>query len=240
MAIKGTFEQTPPSQVLNLIGLAKQSGVLHISHDEAPLIELGFNKGKLVYADSNEISGGLIQVLRKAGKINDRQLELIQQTRLGKTEKSLALALINGNFVDRDTIMHCFEHHVIEVVFDLLTWRHADYEFQQTPLPSDRVTVEISVTDVIDEGKRRLLELQNLEDMLPDLGLPLRLLEENIRRKRLSDQEMNVISFVTETRSIAAIGKACFMADAEIRRVVLTLIEKNVVEVVTPSLDEEP
>ena len=240
MAIKGTFDQTPPSQVLNLIGLAKQSGILYI-YDESPddvLIELGFNKGRLLYADSKEISGDLIHVLRKAGKINDRQLELIQQTRLGKTEKSLAIALINGNFVDRAAIMHCFEHHVIEVVFDLLTWRSGTYEFQQTAPPPDRVTVDISITDVIDESKRRSLELHNLEDMLPDLSLPLRLLEDNIRRKRLSDQEMNVISFVTETRSIASIGRACFMTDGEIRRVVLALIEKNVVEVVTP--DDPP
>jgi hypothetical protein len=240
MAIKGTFEKTPPTQVLNLIGLAKRSGLLHIYDVESPiflgdhLIELGFVNGKLAYADSKDRPSGLIEVLRAAGKINDRQLELIQQNRLGKTEKSLALMLINGNFVDRDTIMRCLERHIMDVVFELLTWRQAFYQFEQSPLPNDRVFVDITVTDVIDQGKRHSLELQTLEDMLPDLSLPLTLLEHQVRRMRFSDMELNVISFVTGQRSIADIARACHVTDGTIRRVVLGLIEKGVLEVIVP------
>ena len=240
MAINGTFEKTSPSQVLNLIGLAKRSGLLHIYEVESPvflgdyLIELGFSDGKLAFADSKDRNSGLIEVLRKAGKINDRQLQIIQQNRLGKTEKSLALMLINGNFVDRETIMHCLEHHILEIVIEMLTWTKAFYQFEQNSLPNDRVMVAIKVTDVVDEGKRRLLELQNLQDILPDLSLPIALLEDQVRGIRFSDLELTVISFATGQRSIADIARACHVTDTSIRRVVLGLVEKGVVDVVTP------
>ncbi len=254
MALKGNLRNFSTTQLLNLINLAHKTGTLTI-YEGVPTGEkdalgdpkfdpgaerasVAFREGKLIHAAMGIQDGNLASVLHKAGKLNDRQAEVIRQRAANTSDKALALLLIQANYVTQTDIVGSVQQHTLDIVYDLLGWSDGPFTFTDGQLPSDdRITVPIDLENVIIEGSRRMRELEQLNDELPNLDFALRFPEDpgdKFKGIHLSVEEWRVVSFVNPKNSIRQIAKANNMSDMEIRRIVYGLLQAGLVELVKP------
>ncbi len=259
MALKGNLADFSTTQILNLINLAKKTGILHlyepivtedmitdgagikrpkvIAGDERATI--AFREGRLVLAAMGDSDGHLANVLHKAGKLNVDQARVIRERGSKYSDKALALMLINANYVTKADIVRSIRQHTLDVVFDVMTWKEEPFTFEENITPSpERITVPIDLKNVIIEGTRRAQEVKPLEEELPNLDFALRFPDtpgDKFRGIHLSVEEWRVVSFINPKNSIRQIAKACNMTDTEIRRVVYGLLQAGLVELVKSS-----
>lgn len=259
MPLKGTLKVFSTTQILNLINLAKKTGVLRIYEgvESGRMLTLGdgetkipemvpgeqraevtFKEGKLLFAAMKERSGDLTSVLHKAGKLSDEQARIIRERGKSHSDKALALMLINANYVTKQHIIQSVQKHTVDIVFDLMVWDKEPFSFDETgAMPDDRITVPINLENVIIEGSRRIHDQKRLEEELPNLDFALKFPDapgEKFKDIQLSTAEWRVVGFVNPKNSIRQIAKACNMTDTEIRRVVHALREAGLVELVKP------
>lgn len=257
MPLKGELRDFSTTQLLNLINLAGKTGTLTIfdsvktgemetiGDKKRPKITPGaerarvsFRGGKLVFATMDGQDGNLVAVLNKAGKLNDEQARIIRERAKNTTDKALAMLLINANYVTQNDVVLCVQQHNLDVVYSLMSWTENPFRFDDDVLPGpDRIQVPIELENVIIEGARRLREIEELVQHLPNLDMALKF-PDNPREKfkgiHLSVEEWRVVSFVNPRNSIRQIAKANNMTEMEIRRIVYGLEQAGLVELVKP------
>ena len=254
MPLQGNIRDFSTTQLLNLINLARKTGMLTIfeglptgekdamqQEKMSPGKErarIGFKGGKLIFATLDGQDGNLVSVLNKAGKLTDDQARIIRDRAKNTTDKALALLLINANYVTQNDVVNSIQQHTLDVVYNLLTWSQGPFRFEDNTLPgNDRILVPIDLENVIIEGSRRIREAEKLNEHLPNLDYALRFPEnpkEKFKGIHLSVEEWRVVSFVNPKNTIRQIAKANNMSDIEIRRVVYGLEQAGLVELVKP------
>jgi hypothetical protein len=256
MPLQANLRDISATQVLNLVNLAKKSGMLTVY--EAVNVEgetdamnqvkqvaggerckVAFKAGKLIYAAMGGQEGDLITVLNKAGKLTDNQAKVIRERAKDGNDKALAMLLINANYVTQQDIVASIKQHMLDVVYNMLSWRDGPFRFDDDGTPSaERILVPVELENVIIEGTRKIQEADRLMEEIPDLNVSLRFPEDPKKKFQgihLSVEEWRVVSFVNPKNSIKQIAKANNMSDMEIRRVVYGLIMAGLVQIVKPA-----
>ncbi len=97
MALKGNLRDFSITQLLNLINLAKKTGLLVI---EGPgeTARITFRAGKLAFAQVGTEDGSLANILHQTRKISLSQYNLLRQRTAQMTDKELGLLLINAGY----------------------------------------------------------------------------------------------------------------------------------------------
>jgi hypothetical protein len=236
MALKGNLRDFSTTQLLNLINLAKKTGTLVI--DGPGQAQLSFRNGKLIYAQLGQEDGNLTHILHKAGKLSDEQARVLRERAASSSDKELGLLLINAGYVSQTDILLSIRSHVLDIVYRLITWAEGVFQFNQNVVPGDdKIMVPIELENVIIEGARRTRELERLEEELPSLDMALKFSEHpnvNIRNMKLSAEEWRVVSIINPKNTMRAIGKANNLTDMELRRIIFSLLQAGLVEVVRP------
>ena len=257
MPLKGELRDFSTTQLLNLINLAGKTGTLTIFQAARPgvmeevngkkreKIDVGperarvsFKGGKLIYASMEGREGGLVSILNKAGKLTDDQARIIRERAKNTADKALALLLINANYVSQNDVVSSIQQHVLDVVYSLMSWRDEPFRFDDEVLPDkDKIVVPIDLENVIIEGVKRLKEIEELSQHLPNLDMALKFPDnpkEKFKGIHLSVEEWRVVSFVNPKNSIRQIAKANNMSEMEIRRIIYGLEQAGLVELIKP------
>lgn len=237
MALKGNLRDFTITQLLNLINLARKTGTLIV---EGPndKVWVSFREGKLAYAQLSQEDNSLATVLFQARKLNAAQHKTLKE-RAGKmSDKELGLLLINANYINQQDIITSLQTHFVNIVNRLFTWVEGFFRFENDLLPpDDKITVRISLENIIIEGSRRLRELEQLQDEIPSLDIALKFADRpgtNIRNVNLSVEEWKVVSYINPRNSIRQIARATKMSDLEIRRIVYGLLQAGLVVLIRP------
>ena len=119
-----------------------------------------------------------------------------------------------------------------------MSWSLEPFRFDDNILPpNDRIQVPIDLENIIIEGSRRIKEIEELTQHLPNLDMALRFPgnpKEKFKGINLSVEEWRVVQFVNPKNSIRQIARANNMSEIEIRRVVYGLEQAGLVELVKP------
>jgi len=235
MALKGNLSDFPIIQILNLINLAKKSGGLLIQISGKGSI-IHFQNGKLVCAQYADEDNNLVAILYRKKKISRKQSELIRKKAGKITDKQLGLMLVNSGYLSQVLILQCLKDYYLSVVRRYLTETKGTFEFISTlEPPPDRIPVRMGLENVIIEGTRQLHESEVLKDEIPSLEMAAKFKKQtgvDIQKLQLSVQEWKVVKFITPKNSFKQIAHANNMNDLEIRRVILTLLQAGVIEMV--------
>jgi hypothetical protein len=237
MPLKGNLRDFSTTQLLNLINLAKKTGTLLI---EGPGqgAQMSFRNGKLVYAHMGRDDGNLAFMLRKAGKLTDEQVKAIKARAATASDKEVGLLLINAGYVNQGDIINSIRSHMLEVVYRLFTWAEGMFRFESAIMPGeDKITVPVDLENVIMEGARRMRELEQLSDELPNLDMALKFTDRpnaNIKNMNLSVEEWRVVSYIKPSNTMRMIAKANNLSELEVRRVIYGLLQAGLIEVIRP------
>ncbi len=180
----------------------------------------------------------LVAVLNKAGMITDDQSRRLRERARNTSDKALAMRLIGARYVTQAEIVSCIKQHILDVVYDLMSWSEGPFRFDDGQTPDNRhILVPIDLENVIIEGARRVREVEELNKVIPNLDMALRF-PENPREKfkgiHLSVDEWKVVSYVNPKNTIRQIMKALNMSEMEIKKVVYGLEQAGLVDIIRP------
>ncbi len=237
MALKGNLRDFPFTQLLNLINLAQKTGALTIagSNDTARIF---FLNGNLTYARMGREENGLVTILYKASKLSTAQHRIIKARTQNMNEKELGLLLINANYISRQDILNCIQTYCVSVLNRLFTWADGHFQFDNDVLPpQNKIPVRVSLENIIVEGSRQMREWEQLSDEIPSLDMALKFTDRpgvNIRKVNLTVEEWKVVSYISPKNTIAQIAHATKMNEIEIRRIVYSLLQAGLVDIIRP------
>lgn len=252
MPLQGNIRDFSTTQLLNLVNLSRRTGMLTI-FEAVPTGEkdamqnekmaagqerakVAFNKGKLVFATLASQDNGLVAVLNKAGKLTDEQARVLRERAKNTSDKALAMRLIGAKYVTQADIVNCIKQHILDVVYNLMTWTEGPFRFDDNATPgSDHILVPIDLENVIIEGSRRMQKMAEINAVIDDLDMALSFPEnpkEKFKGIHLSVDEWKVVSYVNPKNTIRQIMKVLNMSEAEIKKVVYGLHQAGLVEVV--------
>lgn len=237
MALKGNLRDFTITQLLNLVNLARKTGVLVI---EGPgeAARIHFREGKLAFVTLSNEENSLAAILQRNNKISVSQYRILRERAARMTDKELGLLLINAGYVSQDDILASIQTYFINTVRRLFTWVEGFFRFEPDQLPpEDKITVRLDLENLIIEGSRQLREWEQLQEEIPSLDMALKFTDRpgtNLKNVNLSVEEWRVVSYVNPKNSIRQIAKATRMNDLEIRRVVYGLLQAGLVEIVRP------
>jgi len=241
MALKGRLEDFGITQLLNLINLARKTGTLYI--DGAPKNAfLCFREGKLIYAAIDGIEDNLPILLQRSGVYTTDQVRMIQSNMPDKTDREIAQMLITTGRLQQQAVVQSVREHVLDLVYQIFSWTEGGFRFEPSKMPTQgKITTSIALENVIMEGSRRLKEWERLQDELPDLDISLKFTDHPttpLRDINLSVEEWRVISFINPRNSVRQIAQFNSMSELQIRKIVYSLLQAGVVEVIRPPRPE--
>ena len=248
MALKGNLRDFSTTQLLNLINLARKTGLLVIESKNGTA-QVFFKEGKLVYATYAGQDGRLTSMLARAGKLTDAQAHKINEQPESRNEKELGALLIQSGQLSQNDIVASVRSYVLDVVYRLFSWVDGTFRFEPSQLPpGDRIAVKVDLENVIMEGSRRIKEIERLREELPDLDVALRFTDRpdaRLRNINLSVDEWRVVSFINPKNTMRQIAQANNMSDFQIRKIIYGMLQAGLVELVmlpgrVPQLAAQP
>jgi hypothetical protein len=247
MALKGNLRDFSLHQLLNLINLAHKTGALNLkpeppmnsaANGHAAPASLFFREGRLIHASFEGRPARLTDVLVQVGRLTPEQAQTVRARSRVDTDKELGLLLIHNGYLSQNDIIQGVRGYLLETVYQLFTWSAGDFRFEPNELPpEERITVPLSLENVILEGNRRQQEWEKLRDEIPDLDVPLRFSERpgtNLRNISLTREEWQVISFINSRNTIKQIGEYLQLDEFQVRRVVYGLKQNGLIEMSQP------
>lgn len=236
MALKGNLRDFSTTQLLNLISLARKTGTLTIEGpNEAS--HMSFREGRLIFAQIGD-DGSLATILQKQGKLSEKQAVALRKRTRALSDKELGLMLINAGYLSQGDIIGCVKQYIIDVTFRLFTWVEGVFQFEAGKIPAeDRITVLVNLDNVIIEGTRQMREWERLQEEIPNMDMALTFTsqpKERLRGLNLSVEEWRIVSAINPKNTIRQIAKANHMSDLDIRKIVYSLLQAGVVEIIRP------
>jgi len=237
MALRGNLRDFTFTQVLNLINLARKTGMLTI---EGPgeMARIYFRDGKLAMAIVGREENDLSAILARSRKITANQARVIRERTVNLTDKEVGLLLINAGYLSQKDVFESLQLYAIDVIRRLFTWVDGIFQFDQTMnVPAGKIPVRIDLENLIVEGSRQMREWEQLKEEIPTLDMALRFTDRpgaNLRHLNLNLEEWRVVRYVNPSNSMRQIAQAIRMNELEIRRIAFALLQAGVVEMVRP------
>jgi hypothetical protein len=235
MALKGNLRDFSITQLLNLVNLAKKTGVL-VVEGPGEVARVTFREGKLAFAQVGQEDHSLAAILQRANKISGNQYRLLKTRASQMSDKELGLLLINAGYVSKSDILISLQQYFTGIVRRLFTWGEGFFHFDANIAPPpDKIAVKIDLENLIIEGTRQLREWEHLQEEIPSLDMTLKFTDRpgtNIRKVNLSVDEWKVVSYVNPKNTIRQIARATRMSDVEVRRVIYGLLQAGLVEMI--------
>lgn len=235
MALKGNLRDFSITQLLNLVNLAHKTGTLAI---EGPkdTAWVSFRKGKLAYSQMGRDDSHLASILYRAKKISPSQHKMIRARAGGMSDKELGLLLVNANYITQEDILASLQAEFIGTIHRLFTWAEGRFGFENNVLPpNDKILLRINLENIIIEGSRQLREWEQLQDEIPSLDIALKFTDRpgtKLQNVNLSVEEWRVAKYIDPKNSIRQIANTTKMNDLEIRRIVYSLLQAGLIEMV--------
>lgn len=237
MALKGNLRDFSTTQLLNLINLARKTGLLVIE-SKSGAAQIFFKEGKLIYATYGGQDGRLTAMLVRAGKLTDAQALKINEQPEARNDRELGALLIQAGHLSQNDIVASIKSYILDVVYRLFAWMDGTFRFEPSQLPpGDRIQVKIELENVIMEGSRRIKEIERLREEIPDLDVTLQFTDRpdaRLRNINLSVEEWRVVSFINPKNTVRQIAQANNMSDFQIRKIVYGMLQAGLVELMMP------
>ncbi len=229
--IQGNLASFRIVELLQMLGLQRQTGRLSISRAGSENAAIYFQEGAVVYAVSN-CSGntaGIEQVLKKACRLADESLR--HALRIAKmTEQPIDAVLAQERILDIKTFADCIRRATESTVYKVMAWRDGAFIFEKVSPPAFANPQFLKVDDLILEGARRSDEWVLVQQRIPDFAAvfePMIGNAEELTRRGLSDLDIKVFSLVDGKRSVQEIIDLLCLPEFDVAKSMFILLSVN-------------
>lgn len=236
MAIEGPLQELSIQDVLQLLDLAHKTGVLTIrseSMDDEAIVH--FTKGAIVFAVRRRSTRRLGQMLIRAGKLTQRELDsALEQQRRDPTRR-LAEILLEMGSITEEELEKQLRFQMEETIYEVMAWNEGYFKFEErTEIAHNRLLARVRVESLLMEGARRIDEWTRLEskvagaEAIPTLA-PGK--EGESTPIELRPEEWEVLAEIDGERDIGQIAADLGRSSFAIAKTIYGLVSMGVVQV---------
>ncbi len=237
MAIEGPLQDIGIHDVFQLLDLARKSGRLSVrSAARGNEGRVYFDKGAVVHATMRDNPHTLGALLKKAGKISEKEMETAMQAQRDGDARLLGEILVVQGAVTRRDVEKYMRLQIENVVFDLFSWNEGTFSFADGT--DDEVqmdaSVRVSIESLLMEGARRIDEWSRMNDRIPGAHVipklaPVR--EESDSYIDLRPAEWEVLTLVDGNHSLRDIAAELAVSEFEVAKTVYGMLSTELIEI---------
>jgi hypothetical protein len=230
LTLRGTIEDTSVPELLRSVLGSGETGVLTFRRGDVTK-SVYLHMGRVTYARSSDPDERLGENLLLRGKITIR--DYVEASKLIGPGRRLGSILIELGVLQPEDLVGALEHHVMEILLDVFSWRTGEYELVMTePGADDVVAVNVPIETLILSGIRRIRAwsrvYKGIGGDLEAVPVPTGNTEALLRLE-LSEEEQDILSHVNGRASVEQICQTSYLSNLETCRVLWALTVLGVV-----------
>jgi DNA-binding response OmpR family regulator len=245
-ALTGDLSRVPLAEVLQMLSLQRQSGILTVSHGKR-LISIAFKEGRVRLVTGENLTREFLlgTILVREKLIEPRELELFLANRKG-TRRRLGQQVVKLGYMTQTELVRALQRQSSELMYELLRWGAGRFELDKpAQLPDEVLEFDLgmSMDELLMEGFRRVDEWGLIESVLPSFDTKPRRVPgglEHVGPQGLNADEQGVYDKVDGQRTAQEIVEQVGAGAFEVARLLYRLISARVVAVdgerATPSM----
>lgn len=235
LTIRGDIETSSIPELLRSLLSSGETGVLTVRNGEY-VKTISIDRGRIVYASSNNPDERLGESLLVRGKLTVRQF--LEASKLIRPETRLGAILIELSALGPDELMPAVEHQVREILMELFNWTRGDYELVIRDLdPEGLVVLNMSTENLILEGIRRSKAWSQVTRAIGEIGTVFMPTgnSEVLYKLELTAEEQEILDHVNGRSTVEHICDVSYLSNFETCRIlwalqVLGVIRKGAAE----------
>ncbi|HEX2168338.1 MAG TPA: DUF4388 domain-containing protein [Longimicrobiales bacterium] len=236
MAIEGALAELSIQDVLQLLELAHKTGVLTVRserlNDEA-IVHL--SRGAIVFAVRRRSTRRLGQLLIRAGKLTQRELDRALELQRSDPTRRLAEILLEMGSVGEEELERQLRFQMEETIYEVMPWDEGYFKFEERgEIGEQRLLARVRVESLLMEGARRIDEWTRLETKVPSpeaVPVLAASADREMTPLELRSDEWEVLAEIDGDRDVrqlaADLGRSAF----DVAKIVYGLVSTGVLEV---------
>jgi tetratricopeptide (TPR) repeat protein len=236
MAIEGPLQELSIQDVLQLLDLAHKTGVLTIrseSLDDEAIVH--FSKGAIVFAVRRRSTRRLGQLMIRAGKLTQRELDSALELQRRDPTRRLAEVLLEMGSITEEELERQLRFQMEETIYEVMAWDEGYFKFEErAEVASNRLLARVRVESLLMEGARRIDEWTRLESKIPGTEAIPSLAptkEGEASPLELRPEEWEVLAEIDGERDLGQIAADLGRSSFDIARTIYGLVSMGVVQV---------
>lgn len=236
MAIEGPLAELSIQDVLQLLELAHKTGVLTVRSDrvnDEAIVHL--SRGAIVFAVRRRSTRRLGQLLIRAGKLTQRELDRALEIQRSDPTRRLAEILLEMGSVAEEELERQLQFQMEETIYEVMPWDEGYFKFEERiELGAQRLLARVRVESLLMEGARRIDEWTRLESKVPSPEAVPALAANSEREMtplELRSEEWEVLAEIDGDRDVrqlaADLGRSAF----DVAKTIYGLVSTGVLEV---------
>jgi hypothetical protein len=239
MAIEGPLSELGIQDVLQLLDLARKTGVLTIRSDrlnDEAIVHL--TRGAIVFAVRRRSTRRLGQLLIRAGRLTQRELDRALEIQSSDPTRRLAEILLEMGSVREEELERQLRFQMEETIYEVMPWNEGYFRFEERGvLAEQRLLARVRVESLLMEGARRIDEWTRLESKVRSPEAVPMLAPHNEREMgplELRADEWEVLAEVDGERDIRQIAADLGRSAFDVAKTIYGLVSTGVLEVTKP------
>ena len=239
MAIEGPLAELGTGDVLQLLELARKTGVLTIRSDRlSDEAIIHFSRGFIVFAVRRRSTRRLGQLLIRAGQLTQRELDRALEIQHSDPTRRLAEILLELGSVGEEELERQLRFQMEETIYELMAWSEGYFKFEErTEIAEQRLLARVRVDSLLMEGSRRINEWSRLEQKVPgpeSVPVLSPTADRDLTPLELKPDEWEVLAELDGTRDVRQLAADLGRSEFEIGKVVYGLVSTSLVTIGEP------
>lgn len=234
IALEGDIARVPLGEVLQLLRLQRQTGVLNVERQQAE-VSIAFREGQIDLALARGISSEFLlgRYVVAEGWLTREQLEAKLRTRT--TDSGwLGEQLVREGVLTASDLERVLTRQTSEIIYEVLRWKDGRYRFEHgVTLPeAQSAYLSLPVESLVLEGFRRVDEWRMIEQEITSFDRVLARDEaviETVGTSRLTPEERTVLEAIDGKRTVREIVSAVSMSSFDTCKVLYRLLRSKLV-----------
>ncbi len=236
MALEGTFKDFPITDILQLIGLQRKTGLLTLEANEQE-IRIFFSEGNVIWVEDSlrNPEDRLGVMLTNVGSISKGQLEeaLAKQR---KTRERLGFILRQMGYIKVQDLEKALERQVFETTSQIFRWKEGRYRFssQRISHSMDCLAEPIPIENLLLEAMRMIDEWPLIEREIPSLDSLLTKAPRGSEKAGLEDADEDgrrILGLVDGKKSVREIIDASHLSDFDTCKILAGFVSSGILKV---------
>jgi len=233
--LRGDLRVVPLAEVLQLLDVQEQSGVLTVERSGAR-VEIYFRRGRVDQAIATGVPEEFVlgRFVLDAGLMPRADFEAFLESR-GPTPKLIGQQLLKLGYLAETDLKTCLTRQSCELIYEILRWRHGRFRFAAgVELPPNVIdaALGLDVEAVLMEGYRRVDEWHLIEHAIDNFDIVFLRNEDSVAqmgRGRLTRDELAVLELVNGKHTVKEIIRKSRMGSFEVSKMLYRLLSIKLV-----------
>ena len=231
--IQGNLASFRIVEVLQMLGLQRQTGRLVIKRSAADTVEVYFKDGLIVCASSINMANRtwMEGLLKKTCRLEDDSFRHV--LRISEmTSQPIDRVLAQEKMVDAKTFLDCLRRHTESSVYKIMAWKDGEFYFEKASPPVFANPVQLKVDDLLLEGARRADEWSLIQQKIPRFDIvfePMIGNAEELTTRGMSELDLKVFTYVDGRRTIQEIIDILSLGEFDVVKSMFILLSVNLI-----------